>query len=74
MDEQSEFGQSGSVVRDRYDADTWRVYFQGQLTAPVFIGRNEAISYLSALKMGYQKPEFAKAYKGKEVRRETSHR
>jgi hypothetical protein len=71
MDELAAAGHSGLVVRDRYDADTWRVYFQGQLTTQVFIGRIEALRHLGALRSGAKKPTFAKAYQGQEIRRET---
>jgi hypothetical protein len=67
MDEYAEDGVSGSVVRDR-DGRLWRVYFQGRLLAPSFESRAEAIGYLAGMRGGSRKPEYARVYKGKEVR------
>ena len=69
MNELAENDVCGIVVRDEYEREQWRVYFQGRLTAPRFSSRCAALGYLAALRSGARKPEFALAHEGKEVRR-----
>jgi hypothetical protein len=66
MHEMSENGQSGIIIRDKYKPNQWRVYFQGQLTAPHFESRCDAMGYLSALRTGAKRPQYAGAHEGKE--------
>jgi hypothetical protein len=68
MKELAEIGISGIIVPDDYELEKWRVYFQGRLTLPKFSSRMEAMGYLCVLRTGNRKPEFARAYKGEEVR------
>jgi hypothetical protein len=68
MNELAETGVSGIVVPDKYELEKWRVYFQGRLTAPRFASRTGAMGYLGVLRTGNRKPEFARAYEGKEIR------
>ena len=66
MNEMSEYGQSGIIIRDKDNPNQWRVYFQGQLTAPHFESRCDAMGYLSALRTGAKRPQYARAHEGKE--------
>lgn len=68
MKELAEAGVSWVIVPDDYEIEKWRVYFQGRLTAPRFSSHAAALGYLSALKTGNRKPEYARASNGKEVR------
>ena len=68
MNESADTGISGIVVPDKYEAETWRVYYQGRLTAPRFSARDAALKYLGALRGGHKLAKFCLAHNGKEVR------
>jgi hypothetical protein len=67
-DELADTDISGLIIRDKYELEIWRVYFQGRLTAHRFASRAAARKYLSSLRAGNSKAEFARAHNGKEIR------
>ena len=67
MNELADTGISGLIIPDKYALEMWRVYFQGRLTAHRFASRAAARKYLSSLRAGNSKPEFARAHNGQEI-------
>jgi hypothetical protein len=68
MDEFTADNQNCMIIRDKHEADLWRVYFQGKLTTPKFLLRSSAFTYLASLRLGHNKPDFAQSRKGTEIR------